>query len=324
MLQTVTSISKSYPATFILALFGLFMQVVYSVYFMVVIAGTYDLYYDPVNNTTPPKLQALIVFCFFSFYWTSQVMANIVHTTVCGVFATYYFMAGSAQGMSKSPTVESFKRSCTTSIGSICFGSLIIAVIQTLRAIANMARGDSDGIMAFLACLIDCLLACIEGLVEFVNKYAFAQVAIYGKGYIQAAKDTWTILKDRGVEQIINDNLIGNVWGMAAILSGALSGLATYLYLIIAKPDFNATGNFTIVLVIMGFVMGLQICFTIGTVIDSGVVTTFVCLAEDPAALARTKPGKRIMMTGPSLFTSKALVSMIVNTSSCLASDRTL
>ncbi|CAO3564408.1 unnamed protein product [Mortierella alpina] len=301
MLQTVTSISKSYPATFVLALFGLFMQVVYSVYFMVVIAGTYDLYYDPVNNTTPPKLQALIVFCFFSFYWTSQVMANIVHTTVCGVFATYYFMAGSAQGMSKSPTVESFKRSCTTSIGSICFGSLIIAVIQTLRAIANMARGDSDGIMAFLACLIDCLLACIEGLVEFVNKYAFAQVAIYGKGYIQAAKDTWTILKDRGVEQIINDNLIGNVWSMAAILSGALSGLATYLYLIIAKPDFNATGNFTIVLVIMGFVMGLQICFTIGTVIDSGVVTTFVCLAEDPAALARTKPElfERIRVTWP-------------------------
>jgi hypothetical protein len=25
-------------------------------------------------------------------------------------------------------------------------------------------------------------------------------------------------------------------------------------------------------------------------VIDSGVTTTFVCLAEDPAALARTKP----------------------------------
>ncbi|KAI1297784.1 putative choline transporter, neither null mutation nor overexpression affects choline transport [Mortierella claussenii] len=301
MLQTVTGISKEYPATFALAFLGLFVQIAYSVYFMCVIAGTYDLYYDTATNSTPTKLKVLIVFCFFSFYWTSQVFANIVHTTVCGVYATYYFMKGSAQGMTKSPTIESLKRSCTTSIGSICFGSLIIAIIQTLRAIANMARGDSDGIMAFVACLIDCLLACIQGIAEYINKYAFAQVAIYGKPYLQAAKDTWTILQDRGVEQIINDNLIGNVWGMAGILGGVLSGLASYLYMHFVNPDFNSNGQFTVVIVIMAFVMGLQIVFTVGTVIDSGVATTFVCLAEDPAALARTNPTlfEQIRLTWP-------------------------
>jgi len=58
-----------------------------------------------------------------------------------------------------------------------------------------------------------------------------------------------------------------------------------------------------VVLVIMGFVMGLQIMFTISTVIDSGVATTFVCLAEDPAALARTKPElfERIRETWPAV-----------------------
>ncbi|KAG0213057.1 putative choline transporter, neither null mutation nor overexpression affects choline transport [Mortierella sp. GBA30] len=301
MLQTVTSVSKTYPATFALAFLGLFVQIAYSIYFMTVIAGTYDLYYDTTTRTTPTKLKVLIVFCFFSFYWTSQVVANIVHTTVCGVYATYYFLAGSPQGMTKSPTLESLKRACTTSIGSICFGSLIIAIIQTLKAVANMARSETDGIMAFVLCLIECLLACIQGIAEYVNKYAFAQVAIYGKPYIQAAKDTWTILKDRGIEQLINDNLIGNVWGMAAILSGCLSGLASYLYLRFADPVFNQAGEFTVIFVIMGFVMGLQICFTVGTVVDSGVVTTFVCLAEDPAALARTKPElfEKIRQTWP-------------------------
>jgi hypothetical protein len=99
------------------------------------------------------------VFCFFSFYWTSQVIKNIIHVTIAGVFATYYFMAGSPQGMSKSPTLASFKRACTTSIGSICFGSLIIAVIQTLRALTQILRGDgNDGIMVFIACIIDCIL----------------------------------------------------------------------------------------------------------------------------------------------------------------------
>ena len=32
------------------------------------------MYYDTTKNQAPGKLKALIVFCFFSFYWTSQVI----------------------------------------------------------------------------------------------------------------------------------------------------------------------------------------------------------------------------------------------------------
>ncbi|KAI8354701.1 plasma-membrane choline transporter-domain-containing protein [Mortierella sp. GBAus27b] len=252
------------------------------------------------SDNNKGKFYGLVVFAFFSYYWSSQVFTNIVHTTVCGVYATYYFMKGSPQGMSASPTLASLKRSCTTSLGSICFGSLIIAIIQTLKLLANIARGESDGILAFLACLIECILGCIEGLVEYINKYAFAQVATYGKPYIRAAKDTWSILKDRGVEQIINDNLIGNVWSMAGIFGGALSGISAYLYLRNVTLTSNTTG-FMIFIIVIAAIMGLQIVFTVGTVIDSGVVATFVCLAEDPAALARTKPElfEQIRLTWP-------------------------
>src|SRR5687767_1069333 len=99
--------------------------------------------------------------------------------------------------MSKSPTIASLKRACTTSIGSICFGSLIIAIIQTIRTIVNILRSETDGMLAFIGCLLDCFLSCIQDIAEFINKYAFCQVAIYGKDYMTAAKDTWTILKDR-------------------------------------------------------------------------------------------------------------------------------
>lgn len=289
MLSTVTSVARKYPATFVLSFTGLFVQIVYSLYFMTVVAGVYDAY-NKSGGSSPAIFYVKLVFSLFSFYWTSQVLTNIVHTTVCGVFATYYFMMGSPQGMSKSPTIESFKRACTTSIGSICFGSLIIAIIQTMRAIANMARSDSDGIMQFIGCLFDCILACLQGIAEFVNKYAFAQVAIYGKPYMQAAKDTWTIIQNRGVEQVINDTLIGNVWSMAALIGGVLSALASYAYIQLSDALVGRTTVFTVVVLVTAFVMGLQIVFTVGTVIDSGVVTTFVCLAEDPAALARTKP----------------------------------
>jgi len=70
-----------------------------------------------------------------------------------------------------------------------------------------------------------------------------------------------------------------------------------------ANPSFNNGGQFTYVIVTMAFVLGFQMLFTVGTVIDSGVATTFVALAEDPAALARTKPElfERIRATWPAV-----------------------
>ena len=58
MLKAVTSVSKKYPATFALAFLGFFVQIAYSVYFIVVITGCYGMYYDQATQTTPGKLQA--------------------------------------------------------------------------------------------------------------------------------------------------------------------------------------------------------------------------------------------------------------------------
>lgn len=34
-------------------------------------------------------------------------------------------------------------------------------------------------------------------------------IALYGKPYIQAAKDTWRLFKDRGIDALVNDSLVG-------------------------------------------------------------------------------------------------------------------
>lgn len=33
--------------------------------------------------------------------------------------------------------------------------------------------------------------------------------ALYGKAYIPAAKDTWRLFKDRGIDALVNDSLVG-------------------------------------------------------------------------------------------------------------------
>ena len=57
-------------------------------------------------------------------------------------------------------------------VGSICFGSLIIAVISTLRVFANQTKHevaeDNDTFLCIITCCIECILACIEDGIEIL------------------------------------------------------------------------------------------------------------------------------------------------------------
>ena len=88
-------------------------------------------------------------------------------------------MGGDNANLPKNPTLKSGKRALTTSFGSICLGSFIVAAIQTVRAILHsLARQRGDNVaVQIIACLVDCILGCIEGLVRMFNKYAYVQVS---------------------------------------------------------------------------------------------------------------------------------------------------
>ena len=167
---------------------------------------------------------------------------------------------------------------------------------------ANQAQSEGNPAGMFLAICLNCFLGCIEGLVEYLNHYAYTQVAIYGKPYLTAARDTWTLIKTRGVDAIINDNLIGNVLLMGGLLIGAaVSGISYGFFAAssIPKNDFS----YPLVICILGFVIGLAEFTILSEVIESGTATTFVCLAEEPGVLLRTKPQlfAKIQQTYPSL-----------------------
>ena len=109
--------------------------------------------------------------------YQSQVIQNTVHVTASGVFATYYFYGTSTGGQVtvpvENPTAKSAKRALTTSFGSICFGSLIIAIIRFLKQMATNARNDSarDGnvALAIFACIFACILQCIGDILNYFN-----------------------------------------------------------------------------------------------------------------------------------------------------------
>jgi hypothetical protein len=234
------------------------------------------------QNSHDDNTTWMLVYSLFSLFWTSQVIGNVVQTTVAGVYATYYFLHGTGQAI-VNPTWCALKRAMTYSFGSICFGSLIVAVIQTVRFLLRAAT-DRQSIAGAIA---DCILGMIEGLVEYFNYYAYTQIAIYGKSYVQAAKDTWHLVKTRGVDAIVNDDLVGTCLGIFTLVIGLTSGLVVYLISsLIYSKLFEGSLNAAILCAVVSLIIP-AVTFQI---IGAGTTATFVCLAEDPEALHRAKP----------------------------------
>jgi hypothetical protein len=82
--------------------------------------------------------------------------------------------------------------------------------------------------------------------------------------------------------------LIGNVLGIgnfAVGLLGLASGLIYVKYsTLVQDPIYYA------IAAVVTFMISVIEFSVLATVIDSGTVSTFVCLADDPEALSRTKP----------------------------------
>lgn len=285
ILEMVVAVIRQYKATLYFALGGAIVQGIWLIIWTLAAASTlYGL--DKGNASDGAR-----GFCWFlllvSFFWTSQVVMNVVHVTCAGLLASWYFLF--PHSMPQNPTNKAFKRATTTSFGSICLGSLIVAIIKAVRQMIQQARQSQND---FARACAECLISCIDQLVSFFNLYAYTHVAIYGDTYCEAAKATWNLFKSRGFDVIINDDLINGVLILGSALGGfAVGGFAG----LIAK----ASGlHYWYFYAVVGFFIGFAMVACAMSVVESCVAALFVCFAEDPAALSSTKPEEYQTLTG--------------------------
>ncbi|EPQ57025.1 DUF580-domain-containing protein [Gloeophyllum trabeum ATCC 11539] len=302
LLQVVMDVSKHHPSVYFVAFAALIIQAGLSVWFTFTAIATYAKW-TPGNPTcgngsscSSGKVAGLIFFETFSYLWTSQVIGNVALATLAGgPYGCWYYFGPREQGqMPRHPTTSAFVRASTLSLGSIAFGSLIVTLLDILRllfqAIRNNAADDGNPAAAILACCAECFVACIEGFVQYFNRYAYIEIALYGKPYIDAAKDTWRLFQDRGIDALVNDQLVGMTLAWGAYAVGMLSSLFAYLYLRYTHPSYNSDGQYTAPVIFFAFVIGAQCLMTLSSAIEAGVSTIFVGLGEDPQVLQYRAP----------------------------------
>ena len=203
ILQTVMDVAKRYGHMFAVSFVGGLIATAFGAWYAVTVTAIY-VKYEPGNNPacsrgaggcSSGKVIGLLVLVTFAAYWISEWLRQTIHTTIAGVYGSWYFCSQKPGGMPSGATRGALRRAMTYSFGSISFGSLIVSLVQLLRqavSIAQQQEGQQGNIVGYiLFCILGCLVSILEWAVSFINHYAFSHIALYGKAYIPAAKDTW-------------------------------------------------------------------------------------------------------------------------------------
>jgi hypothetical protein len=202
-----------------------------------------------------------------------------MHVTTAGTVATWWFVPDEATSWFSQAQRDSLYRALTSSFGSICFGSFLVAIVQALRALEQYTRDERD--YQFLTCIIQCILACIESFIEYVNRWAYVYIGMYGFSYLEAGKNVVELFQNKGWTVVITDDLAANVLSLIALSIGLASGIVGLVLGYMSPNMFvslgyeEAHGPAFFVGLLVGFLFASVILSVVGSAINTVIVCKY-------------------------------------------------
>ncbi|KAI8619386.1 plasma-membrane choline transporter-domain-containing protein [Chytriomyces sp. MP71] len=303
VLATVSTILRRFSGTFVVSGFSGFIWLIFSMVWSLTSSGL--KHFGDENPDVAPYVAAYMLFIFF---WVTALLLDITHLTVSGTIASYFFTgvqdaeSGNVILPVTNVTAMSLKRTLTTSFGSVCFSSLLSSAVQTLKAVLrsnheqNVDENKSLFVILISSCLL-CLVSILGDILDFFNKYSLTHIAIYGKNYCDAGRDTWEMFKYKGIDVIVNDCVVGKVMGMGMAFSillcgfgGAFASCAVRRVFVPVDESQEIMILFFGISVICNMLVAAVVFNFVVKVVDSAAAAMYVCLAEDPATIQKFQP----------------------------------
>jgi hypothetical protein len=194
--------------------------------------------------------------------------------------------------MQKLPSLvvtKSFLRVLRYHLGSLAFGSLVIAVIQTIRAILlyiqqTLKKHSQSKVMQYLLSCFQCCCFCLETFIKFINKRAYIEIALYGHSFCQGSKAAFDLLTRNAMRVVVVNGMSGFLFFLGKLMIAFSSGLVGML--LIQYPnvlnDYSPTlGKYWTVSLLIILVLSYLIASLFMSVLDMAVDTIFVSFCED-------------------------------------------
>ncbi|KAG7398559.1 hypothetical protein PHYBOEH_010833 [Phytophthora boehmeriae] len=160
---------------------------------------------DPKAEELPAKQlqQVLLAFHIFGFLWTNQLLQAISVCVTAGSVAQFYWTVpsnGKRNIEASFPIARALNYTLRFSLGSLCFGSFVIAFVQFLRLVLEyldrntkqIQQGNRIVRVALLA--VKCCLWCFEKCLKFLSKNAYILVAMKGSSFCAASARSFKLI----------------------------------------------------------------------------------------------------------------------------------
>jgi len=162
----------------------------------------------------PPRyaLDWRFAISFFVFLWNNAFNVALGQILIAMAVGIWFFSAEKG----KTPIVgRAVKTIFRYHLGSVAFGSFIVAVVQFIRYLMKyfekQASAQKNRLMVYVLKAIQCCIWCFEKCIKFLNKNAYIQIALLGKNFCTSAKKAFFLILRNAVR-----------FGTMAALSGII------------------------------------------------------------------------------------------------------
>lgn len=193
-------------------------------------------------NCAPPRyiLDARFAASFFVFLWNNALNVAIGQCIIAGAVGVWFFTPNAEKG-NRRAIATSVYNVFRYHLGSLAFGSFIIAVIQFIRYcmkyLEKQAKQQKNRVMVMVFKAIQCCLWCFEKCMKFLNKNAYIQVALMGTNFCTSAKKAFFLIL-RNMVRFGTVALLGSMIHMIGFLFIVVASVSLgYLFLTALHPD---------------------------------------------------------------------------------------
>jgi choline transporter-like protein 2/4/5 len=148
-------------------------------------------------------LQYAAWYLLFCFFWTTQFILALGEIIAAMSVAKWYF-SRDRSGIGNWTVIQCFCQSLLYHAGTAAFGSLIIAVVETISAfLAYLQRrinmmgsqgATASKVAEVILCCLQCMMCCLENFLKYMNKNAYIHVAIFGSNLCCSAREAFFLI----------------------------------------------------------------------------------------------------------------------------------
>ncbi|KAK3788204.1 hypothetical protein RRG08_041210 [Elysia crispata] len=230
----------------------------------------------------------LQLYNLFMLFWLVNFVSAMGQLTLAGAFSSYYWTFNKSKDLPTFPVTGAFYRCFRYHLGSLAFGSLLIAIVQVIRTILeyidSKLKGSENEVAKFLMKCLKCCFWCLEKVLRFITKNAYIMMGVHGKNFCASAKDAFNLILRNVVRVFVLDQVTDFLMFICKLVVVGLVGVAAYFFFngdIPYLDDYSPRLNFYIVPIIIVTLGAYIIADVFFSVYEMAVDTLFLCFLED-------------------------------------------